>query len=267
MPVLKFVTINIFSDQTHWHQRRELLVNELISLKPDFVALQEVRLPENPAQWIADQLGFESIFICPQTGGGRIKEGIALISSHKYRDTMTLDLEEQGRVAQAVLFDFEGHPMMVVNGHFLWQPGESNARLCQIERLIEWLKGIPGDPLCLIGGDFNGTPDTKAIKRMHEEYDSAFAAIHKQEPDYTTPTPLPRSFFLLFRTFLKFIRYIRLKEISLNWRGTLDYIFVDPRLKVIDSRIVFTKPDPVNEKIYASDHFGIFAEVEIANTR
>jgi endonuclease/exonuclease/phosphatase family metal-dependent hydrolase len=263
MPVLKFVTINILSDLTLWSKRRDLLVNELIFLEPDIVALQEVRLPENPSQWIAHQLGFESVFLSPQKGDGRLEEGIALISSHKYLDTMALDLGGQGRVAQAVLIHLEEHPLLIVNGHFFWQPGESDARLDQVECLIEWLKGIPGNYRCLIGGDFNGTPDTKAIKRMREEFISAFAAIHKKEPEYTTPTPLPRSFRILVGMILKYSRYIRLQDISLTWRGTLDYIFVDPRLKVKDCRIVFDKPDPQNPKIYASDHFGIFAQVEM----
>jgi endonuclease/exonuclease/phosphatase family metal-dependent hydrolase len=60
-------------------------------------------------------------------------------------------------------------------------------------------------------------------------------------------------------TLLAFWREIRLSDIRLDWHGTLDYIFVDPRVKVLDCTLILDKPVPENPRLYASDHFGLLA--------
>lgn len=57
MPVLKLVTLNILNDLSRWPQRRSILAAQMADLQPDVITLQEVALPENSAQWLADQLG------------------------------------------------------------------------------------------------------------------------------------------------------------------------------------------------------------------
>ena len=46
---LQGVTINLLKDLSQWEARRTLLVQELVALKPDLIALQEVALPQNNA--------------------------------------------------------------------------------------------------------------------------------------------------------------------------------------------------------------------------
>jgi endonuclease/exonuclease/phosphatase family metal-dependent hydrolase len=115
--------------------------------------------------------------------------------------------------------------------------------------------------LRVIGGDFNGTPETTAIQHMREEFDSAYAKIHGNEPVKTAPTPLKRSLSSLVRTLFRFRKLIRLRDFSLRWSGTLDYLFVDQRLQVLDCQVVFDRPDENNPGIYPSDHYGIFARI------
>ena len=45
--------------------------------------------------------------------------------------------------------------------------------------------------------------------------------------------------------------------------GTLDYIFVSPEWRVIDAGLAFDKPAPLNEKMYPSDHLGLYAVLEL----
>lgn len=55
-PIFKVVTINLLKDLSQWEARRTLLIQGLIALGPDLIALQEVALPQNNSQWIAEAL-------------------------------------------------------------------------------------------------------------------------------------------------------------------------------------------------------------------
>jgi endonuclease/exonuclease/phosphatase family metal-dependent hydrolase len=262
MHIFKLVTINILTDLSLWEKRKKLLARGLTALNPDLIALQEIHLPHNPAQWLADQLGYEHVFLTPKTGFESNREAIAILSRLPIDNYAALDLKGQNRVAQFVQVSVVDQPLIVANGHFYWQPGESAVRLQQVERLLEWLKSIPGNPPCIVCGDFNSTPETAAIQRMRQDFSSAYAAIHGAEPEYTCPTPLPRSAWSQLRTFLGFFLLVRPNHLDPNWRGTLDYIFFDPRLKVMDCQVILDQPSPDNSQIYPSDHFGLFATIK-----
>ena len=77
---------------------------------------------------------------------------------------------------------------------------------------------------------------------MRQHYTSAYAAHNGREPPYTCPTPLSA-------------------EWQKPWRGTLDYLFVNRYLRVLDCRLILDQPSLDNPKIYPSDHFGIVALV------
>lgn len=263
MPRIKIVTINILTDLSRWMQRRSLLAEGLAALSPDLIALQEVHLPENPARWLAGQLGYAYLILSPKAGHEAKHEALAWISRTPLEDSLVLDLGGQGRIAQRVHLTIDGRAICLVNTHLYWQPGESLARLRQVERLLDGLQGLPGDPPCIVCGDFNATPETQAIQRMGQRFRSAYAAIHGAEPDYTCPTPLPRSPWATARTLLGFFLLIRPQHLQPGWRGTLDYIFVDPRLGVTGCQLVLNKPSPADARIYPSDHFGLYAEIDI----
>ncbi len=260
--MFKIVTINILDDLSHWLARRRLLAEGLAQLKPDLVAVQEVRLPQNPAQWLAEQIGLPNISLTPKRGFESTREAIAILSRLPFESTGMLDLQGQQRVAQYVQVQIDGCSWVIANGHFYWQPGESPVRFHQVERLLDWLKSLPGDLPCIVCGDFNSTPEEASIQLMRQRFVSAYAAIHGHEPDYTCPTPLPRSFRSSLRTWLGFFLLNRRKQLNLKWRGTLDYIFVDPRLHLLDCQVVLDQPAPDNPRIYPSDHFGLCATLE-----
>lgn len=46
-------------------------------------------------------------------------------------------------------------------------------------------------------------------------------------------------------------------------RVTVDYILVDPKIHVLECRIAFHRSDAQNERIYASDHLGLMAKLEL----
>jgi endonuclease/exonuclease/phosphatase family metal-dependent hydrolase len=149
----------------------------------------------------------------------------------------------------------------LINTHLFWEPGHSEERIRQVRKLIDW-SGEHSDNLpVIICGDFNAPPDSHSIQLMKERYRSAYESVHHREPAYTYPTPLPMSPFHKLKTVIGFLPFIHLTVIRMDRHNVLDYIFVNHLIKVLDCNLVFDRSHPENEKIYASDHFGLFAEV------
>jgi len=259
---VKVVTFNIFSDLSRWAARRDWLAQELEAQAADVIALQEVVLPENNAAWLADRLGMPYVFLTPKTGRAAGREGIALLSRLPFEEQAWLDLLTQDRVAQYAAIYAGGRRWLVANGHFYWQPGESVEREAQVRRLIDWLSEAGAQSPVVVCGDFNGTPETAAIRLMRQHYASAYAAVQGSEPDYTTPTPLPRSRVGLLKTAFHYLFTVRLSDFRLGWRGTLDYIFVNQHVRVAACQVVLNRPAPGDPSIYPSDHFGLAADLE-----
>lgn len=274
MTTFSLVTINILNDLSLWKERGPLLIKQLSPLNADIIAIQEVSLNGgiSNAHWVAEQLNLcrkneektplYEVFLCPKTGMYRKKEGIAILSRLPVKHHESLDLLTQNRVAQMVRFRVETCDLLLVNGHFFWQPGVSVYRQEQIELLLDFLDTQPVDQPVIVCGDFNGIPGTPAIERMRQYFDSAHNAVHNQEPEYTCPTPLPKPKRIKLRQIMMWLLSLRPKP-DPDWRGTLDFIFVDPRLQTQDSFVVLNLPADNNPEIYPSDHFGLYASIKI----
>ena len=269
---VRVVSINILNDLSLWHLRRNLIVDQLFEMSPDLIGLQEVSLKDGKdnAHWLTDSLNQKissgnpyEVYICPKTGKSVNIEGIAILSRLPVKRHTCIDLETQSRVAQCVEIFYPEKTLLYINTHLFWQPGESTERLRQIERIIGWIGDCNHECPVIIGGDFNGTPDSKAIARLYHDFTSAHVAKHQQEPAYTASTPLPRSKIAIMKTIIGFLVELRPFKMRLGWHGTLDYIFFNHLIKTIDCQVVFNKPLSDNPRIYPSDHYGLMADLEI----
>ncbi|MDB5352695.1 MAG: Endonuclease/exonuclease/phosphatase [Planctomycetota bacterium] len=263
-PTIRVATVNILNDPSRWEERRALLVRELAARSFDLIALQEVTNPlgASTAHRLADDLGGYSVHVCPKSGWARSREGIAILSRLPVEDHSTLDLGGQGRTAQRVLVRAGRRPVAFANAHFYWLPGAHAARVRPVGRLVEWLGGLPSGTPVIAAGDYNGTPGSPAIALMGRAFASAYAARHGREPDFTCPTalvsggPSRRAIAgALMRAFTN-----RPGE---SWRGTLDYIFVSPQVRVVECEAFLDRPSPHDPGLYASDHPGLGATLEI----
>jgi len=261
-PIFKVVTLNILNDLSRWPERRSLLATGLAELEPDLVALQEVALPENNARWLADQLGGCSVHLCPKIGSQHDKEGIAILSRLPVERVATLDLQGQHRVAQFVQVNLAGCSLIFVNTHLYWWPGESAKRAKQVRLMLDWLSDLSGTAI-VVCGDFNGTPGSDAIELMRQQFVSAYAVRHGREPDYTCPTPLPHAggirFKDTYRGIGKFLLNLKANHAIGPWHGTLDYIFTNEHVRVMDCAVVLNHPAPHDLTLYLSDHCGLAA--------
>jgi endonuclease/exonuclease/phosphatase family metal-dependent hydrolase len=266
-PGVRVATVNILNDLSRWHERRSLLAEGLAALSLDLIALQEVTDPlgAGTAHWLADALGGYEVFVCPKSGWGRRWEGVAVLSRLPVVRHEILDLRSQQRTAQLVEVRIGACPVVLVNGHLYWPPGVHGARVRQVERLVTWVRAVaPGVP-AVVCGDFNATPGSRAITLMKERFASAHETAHGCEPGYTCPTPLvcggkvrgpvTRGLLRLFSN-----------TPGEPWRGTLDYIFVNPGIEVLGCDLILDRPSPQDPTLYASDHFGLAATLALPET-
>ena len=173
LPNLKVVTLNLLNDLTDWPLRAPLIVDELNTLQPDLIALQEVVLPDNTAQWIANQLEGYSLHLTPKTGGRGRREGLATLSRLPVEAHAGFSFEHQGRVAQRVIVQYAGQPWIFANVHLYWHPIDDRTRRAEVQALIEWLPSP-----AILCGDFNAEPHYASISRLRQRVQSSYAVAN-----------------------------------------------------------------------------------------
>ncbi|MBI5031925.1 MAG: endonuclease/exonuclease/phosphatase family protein [Chloroflexi bacterium] len=259
---LTVATLNILNDVSSWYVRRQLIVQELRALEPDVIALQEVALPSNNAQWIADQLSGYTVHLCPKTGQKSEHEALAILSRLPTHDQATLALVHQDRVAQCVTIEHRGQRATFTNVHLYFSLLNDVPRVAQVRRLLDWL---PHDAPVILCGDFNALPTRKSIQLLRAQFVSAYAAANGNEPEFTFPSPLQRGPGLRHSARSVLLKAVGLAQQRRNapLRVTVDYIFIDPKIHVHECRIAFHRSDEQNERLYPSDHLGLMAKLEL----
>lgn len=263
--MLTILTLNLLNDLSAWAQRGPLILEYVRQWSPDVITFQEVALPENNAAWLASQLDGYTLHLCPLSNHRGQREGIAILSRLPVESHEHLSLTHQNRVAQRVIVRKDRQRVMVVNTHLFWSPLDDHFRKRQVERILHWL---PSDLPAVICGDFNALPTYQAIQIVKRHYRSAHEFIHGEEPCYTFPTPLDRGPGMrnsTRRTALSVIGQLIKNECTEEeqetWRGTLDYIFVDPQIQISNCQVTFDQGLPGQERIYPSDHYGLVAHL------
>ena len=266
MAVFKLVTFNLLNKKpSRWHERRRLIVRELRALQPDVIALQEVSLPHNNAQWLADQLGGYKVYTAPKAGALGAREGVATLSRLPVEARWTINLQAQSRVAQVLRLRLGDQPLIVVNGHFLFHVYDHIKRTQQVRQVLGWLRASADGCPTIACGDFNATPEMRTIQTMKAAFRSAYELVHGREPEYTCPTPLAYRFNAL-RKGLSTLGNLLANRQPRPWRGTLDYIFVDRHFRVLSCDLVLNAPAEDDPTLYPSDHVGLCATLALEPT-
>ena len=263
MAVFKLVTFNLLNKKpSRWHERRRLIVRELRALQPDVIALQEVSLPHNNAQWLADQLGGYKVYTAPKAGALGAREGVATLSRLPVEARWTINLQAQSRVAQVLRLRLGDQPLIVVNGHFLFHVYNHIKRTQQVRQVLGWLRTSANGCPTIACGDFNATPEMRTIQTMKAAFRSAYELVHGREPEYTCPTPLVYRFNAV-RKGLSTLGNLLANRQPRPWRGTLDYTFVDRHFRVLSCDLVLNAPAEDDPTLYPSDHVGLCATLAL----
>ncbi len=258
-PPLRVVTFNLLNDLTFWHERSPLVVEGLRALAPDVITLQEVSVAEDNAVWLAEQLGGYSVHMSPKTGARRQVEAIATLARLPVLEHETLGFRQQDRVAQRLVVQHGDARWTVVNAHLHWSLYDDQTRRRQVQRLLDWVP--EGTPLVLCG-DFNAQPHYQAVRLLSTRLVSVQSLPHPGH--HTFPTPLKRGPGVRHKLRSASIHAIGLaRQGRLEpWRGTLDYIFVDPSVEVVRAGRVLDQPAPDDPQLYPSDHMGLLADLQ-----
>ncbi len=265
---LRFCTLNIWNREGPWEERQKAIRAEVLALRPDVVAFQEVLAitpeggRETQAEQILEGLGWHVAYAPGHELVPGIFFGNALASPHPIRDEERIELpgadrSDQVRCILSAVVDTPLGALHAFSTHLNWKHHEGAIRLAQAVRVAEAVdarcpRGDALPPVVL--GDFNATPDSDAIrylKGLHVvsgrsvHFADAWTWTNNQEPGYTFD---PDNDFAA-----------RLHEPARR----VDYIFVrcdesGSRGKPQSARLAFHEPI---DGVYPSDHYGLVADV------
>jgi endonuclease/exonuclease/phosphatase family metal-dependent hydrolase len=237
-----------------WPRRRRLLEQCLAALRPDVVALQEVREDLDAgglsqANQIAQDLGYNCAFApSAATDPFALDRGLGILSPHPIARHAYLSLPPEpdasiGRqTALHVMIATPLGPFEIVAVHLT--PRSEAARLAAVDFLRAYLAELPPASIVL-AGDFNAEPASRTITRLMDGTESdrpaiklrdAWVCVHPTDPGATMPSHAPTS--------------------------RLDYVFVGLGLRVVDAWRIGTRPDL--DGFFPSDHQGLAVTLALA---
>lgn len=267
MQTVKVVTLNLWGEQPPLDRRMHLAIEGLRQLAPDFVGLQEVRqvagsVP-NQAETLARALDMQ-VYFEPATPWGGGEEGVAVLSKHPIVARRVHELPHaiptERRLLVGVVADTPAGPIDVFTTHLNYRLADGGKREDQCVAIDALIAGYASEMPRILCGDFNATPDADEIRFLRGLHTSAgkrtfwqdaWERRHGRADGFTWARANPYT--------------ARLRWLERDRR--LDYIFVSPMKRdgrgvVHDCRIVLDRA--AHDGAYPSDHFALFAEVQVA---
>jgi len=273
---LRFVTLNLWGENGPWEARLAQVGAALDRLAPDVVALQEVRetpgrVP-NQAAALAGPRGWHHVF-APSTAWGGGHEGLALLSrfpigAHDWRP-LPHSTETEGRIVLSARIDSDLGEIWAHTTHLSYRENEGLKREEQVQVIDEVVaahgRASPhNDNPQVVMGDFNTVPESDEIRWLtglctlggrRVAYQDAWAVAHPAEPGctWTRANDYTEGMHWLRRD--RRIDYIFVRPVRRDRRGTIG-----------GAALAFDQPQvsPSGERLFASDHFGVTAEVQFS---
>src|SRR3954452_15324487 len=147
MARIRVVTLNMEQDHKRWEMRRELIVEQLVELRPDVSAMNEVCMPLQTARWLQDvlkeRLDLEYALVQQTKSNGEAEaDGEALLTRFPLIETGNLDYRARDMVALVARISVEDAPVDVYVTHLYRSKGEDSLRLYQVQELKRgWIVG------------------------------------------------------------------------------------------------------------------------------
>jgi endonuclease/exonuclease/phosphatase family metal-dependent hydrolase len=252
MARIRIVTLNMEQDHKRWETRRELIAEQLVALKPDVLALNEVCVPLQTARWVQrvakDRMGIEYALVQQTKLNGLAGiEAEALLTRFPLMETGNLDYQARDMVALVARIVVDGEPIDVYVTHLYMSRGDDSLRLYQAQQLLAWIDSRRDVTARIVCGDFNATLDKSSAALMATRF------RHTQTAP-TAFTPLAESDGTISHPY-----WSRMDR-------CIDYIWVSEDLKIMESGVCLDKASPGDASLWPSDHAGVWADLEIANS-
>lgn len=269
MKRLRCLTLNLWGAEPPLARRMALVSDGLRALSPDVVTLQEVRevpgqLP-NQAETLAQAAGFHHVFaLATPFGGGQ--EGLAILSREPILEHEALELPHAQPTERRILLSARvacgQGSAWVHTSHLNYRLTHGKQREDQVLAIEASVASRSTDRPQILMGDFNARPDSDEIRWLRGQttlagrrtyFQDAWERLHPGEAGWTWARANPYTAKLAF----------------LEPDRRIDYIFVSPmrgdgRGTVHEARIVFDQP--ASDGVFASDHFGLLADIQIEAT-
>ena len=266
---MRVLTLNLWGVRGDWNARRQVLRDGLRELDPDLVAFIEAIKTDDYDQ-VVDLLGAD-YHVAHQRDREPDGQGASIASRWPLGEVHEVDLRVTPRTAgfaattlvASVAAPAPFTPLVFANHVPNWQLDFESERELQALAAARFLEDLVGDHemhvvLC---GDFTSDPDAANVRFISGRqsldgtsvcYRDAWEAIHPGEPGETsTPAnPLVADWDWPFRR--------------------LDYVFVGcgehggPTLQITACERIFHEPV---DGVWASDHFGVWADLELPKRR
>ena len=268
--VARVATLNLWGRHGAWEECRQVLVDGLRELRPDIVAFQEAVARDGYDQ-VADLLG-TGYSVAHHGGRSEDGTGAAIASRWPLGELLEEDLRVTPRVDPAhgwigrvaaveVLAPDPVGTLLFVHHKPSWQWGFEREREMQAVAAARFVEGLlgGGERHVVLAGDFDATPDSASVRFWSGRqsldgtsvcYRDAWESVHPGDPGHTfTPrNPLVAS-----------------GEMPLELGRRIDYVMVrcgdhGPTLDVPYCERAFDEPV---EGVWASDHFGVVADLAV----
>ena len=242
-------TLNLRNTSDRWTERYRLIVDQL---GPAILGLQELRRPSLQRRLLLRGANLTRpansspyhLYPAWKSGIRRFWEGIGVLTELPVERHHWIALGSE-RIAQLVRVRLaDGTPLDVFNTHLDHGATSDLLRVRQVERILAWMRREPDVPQVLVG-DFNARPDSAAIALVTRDLRSAYAERHGDEPASTVPAPVHRRFG------------------EQGEESVIDFIFVNDRVEVHDAWLTFDHVHPDDDRLSASDHFGLAATISV----
>jgi len=247
MTRLRIATLNILNLADRWEERLPLLLADTAALRPDLLGLQEVVYPMQQDRLLA--AGTPDEYAISRGWAGRPEYGNSLlVRAPLAADGLErLDLGHRRAVHRVMVTLPSGTSLLVAVTHLHDRVPDAALRDEQTAELVAWLDAASASVAQVVMGDFNADPEEPAYGRMvRAGFRSAHAEANGAEPAVTWPSGLQAP--------------------AMDTDGDpscLDYVWLRGAARAIDARLWADSPAAHDATLYPSDHFGVFATVEV----
>jgi endonuclease/exonuclease/phosphatase family metal-dependent hydrolase len=266
---MRVVTQNLWGVRGDWDARRSVLIDGFRRLRSDVVAFIEAIKTDEYDQ-VVDLLGPE-YHVAHQTEREPDGQGASIASRWPIGEVHEVDLDVTPRTADfacttlvaEILAPEPLSPLVVANHVPNWQVDFEHERELQALAAARFLEKLADarDGHVVLAGDFTSDPEAANVRFVSGRqslggtsvcYRDAWESVHPGEPGatFTPENPLVADWDWPFRR--------------------LDYVFVrcaehgGPTLEITACERIFDRPVG---GVWASDHFGVYADLELPAPR
>lgn len=242
---MKIVTLNTWGHDGPYQKRLDFFLEELESVNPDVICLQEVFEPTLTGR-IKKMLSLPYSVSSTEAGLVMITR-FTILSEKVMRYETASPLESYDRRAIIAALRIGTRKIVFANTHLAWKPEDEKTRLGQVQNLLSVIKKEKNP--AILAGDFNDTPESTPIQTIKlSGYHDLYGLLHPNEAGLTWDNQNP---------------FIQAHIVKLPDRR-IDFLFAHERLLINNPPrtcdVIFNHPNSAG--IYPSDHYGLFAKID-----